>query len=312
MSVCKRKPRRGGGRRKGEGVANEEEGDSAECGVPGQLRKNKSLTVVQKMRRFREHWYSIFEENARALRALSQSDAPEVDLVESLNKLLALYSTFIESKLVYAGEDPVFIAAGGGCSALEGAFMWVGGWRPSSAIALAFTVMGVDPAAAMLPSRDACITLLGSADLTSAEQTTIARLKSFHSTTEAREKQLSSRMATFQMTGSDNFVETFKACPTALAKSDVNEIRNALLPQLVSLTDLLAEAEHLRLTTARKLMQLLSPSQGVKWVLIAFELIFAVRKLGLDCYKSPEIQKPLLDYNNLQPGGGVDNSLLQA
>lgn len=94
-----------------------------------------------------EKFYPIWiEEEDGLLHSLKKAlEAPKNDL-EIARVVQACYQHFsdgVDAKMQAAKEDASYIAAGAWKTPFEAGLMWMGGWRPSTAIVLAYSLMGM-------------------------------------------------------------------------------------------------------------------------------------------------------------------------
>eukprot|EP00250_Pteridium_aquilinum_P017076 c23438_g1_i3 orf=389-988(+) len=78
---------------------------------------------------------------ANKLRVAIKSNCSETDLCRLIAECRSMYEDHL---CVPSIDGALAVISGYGCSALEIAFMWMGRWRPTSAIVLVYSTMGVD------------------------------------------------------------------------------------------------------------------------------------------------------------------------
>lgn len=94
-----------------------------------------------------ERFYSIWVEEEDALlhdlkRAL-ENLKNEQEIARLVRKCYQHYKEAVDAKIQAAQEDASYITAGAWKTPLEAGMMWMGGWRPTTAIVLAYSLMGI-------------------------------------------------------------------------------------------------------------------------------------------------------------------------
>jgi hypothetical protein len=94
-----------------------------------------------------ERFYSIWLEEEDALlhdlkRALENLQN-EQEVARLVRKCYQHYKEAVDAKIQTAQEDASYITAGAWKTPLEAGMMWMGGWRPTTAIVLAYSLMGI-------------------------------------------------------------------------------------------------------------------------------------------------------------------------
>ncbi|EFJ21936.1 hypothetical protein SELMODRAFT_416825 [Selaginella moellendorffii] len=172
------------------------------------------------------------------------------------------------------------ILSGRGISPLEAAFMWMGAWRPSAAISLVFSVMGLKNQGLNLNITDPG-TLGGSVPALSEEQ--LSQLQTFRDLTSQAEKDLTEELATVQMMLADQDVVTDLLKDDEGAEgssSSSSKLKETLHSKISSLRDVLKRADQLRIKTLLELHSVLAPIQAAQCSIVAFEVAFAMRSLN--------------------------------
>ncbi|KAJ7195000.1 hypothetical protein O6H91_02G057900 [Diphasiastrum complanatum] len=142
--------------------------------------------------------------------------------------------------------------------------MWLGGWRPTSAIVLVFSIMGIE---SQKESVDAFEPHRSTPLLTERQ---LYSLKSLQAHTQQAEHDLSNQLGLLQMLVADQNVIT------AVCSRDWSKTRVAVEEKVSKLRDLLIQADSLRSQTLHELYSVLDPIQAAKCSIAAFELAFAI------------------------------------
>ncbi|CAM6091404.1 unnamed protein product [Calypogeia fissa] len=228
-----------------------------------------------------EQFYKEWLEQEKALldplRKLVESEKSTAEIANLVDACYTHYSKYVDAKIQAAREDVAYVAAGMWRTPLEAGFLWMGGWRPTTAIVLAYSLMGIQIENELRKLLDG-IEVPSMAAL-SAKQ--LGKLNHMQKKTRDGEDDISSRLAVLQMLVADQqMARATTAEPPPSETNDLSEVREAMEPKLVQLRDLLIESEELRLRTLREMMQILTPLQAAQYTVAAFEMAMAVRKLG--------------------------------
>lgn len=210
--------------------------------------------------------------------ALQQASRAEEEEVAAL--VQACYSHYCEymgEKIKLCKEDASFVVAGMWRTPLEAGFLWMGGWRPTTAVVLAYSLMGMQIESELQKLLEG-IELPTMAAL-SARQ--LSMLDLLQQKLRVSEDGLSNRLAVLQMLLADQqMAKATAASPPPSESNDLSDVREAMEPKLAGLRDLLAEAEQLRGETIREMLNILRPIQAGQYALAAYEMTIAVQKLG--------------------------------
>jgi len=90
------------------------------------------------------------------------------------------------------------LVSGGNATPLETSFMWLGGWRPTSALLLVYSLMGVQLENEILHFRDGVRGVLETSSAILSERQ-LTNLKNVQKYTRQTEKKLSTKLATLQV-----------------------------------------------------------------------------------------------------------------
>ncbi|KAI5069485.1 hypothetical protein GOP47_0015786 [Adiantum capillus-veneris] len=200
---------------------------------------------------------------------------------KDFHSLLAECRSKYEDQLsVSTIDEALTIISGYGCSALEIAFMWMGRWRPTSAVVLVYSTMGVDLKGVSKEFGD----LLNkgfpqSNPLNEKQLSALSTLQKYASDAEA---DISQQLAMIQMLlVEQNTVAALRLGETCeLEMTDIVEFQMLIDAKLKELQSLLEKADNLRLHTLRVLFELLSPVQAASCIIAAYELLLALRYLS--------------------------------
>ena len=193
--------------------------------------------------------------------------------------------------------------------------MWLGGWRPSCALMLVYSLMGVQLRDEIRSFGLGIKNLVRSEAVLSDKQ--LISLRTVQNRARDEEKKLSKKLASIQVTSSVPIppprLQLYLELTAALNNCAKNEVVNCLVqmllcdqdvvaavmvdsapetgkkidlkailkPRISRLKKLLIQADHLRLQTLHQLFLVLSPIQVAHCAIAAFELAFSMHALGL-------------------------------
>ncbi|MCO5561198.1 hypothetical protein L7F22_014819 [Adiantum nelumboides] len=227
--------------------------------------------------RLQKSAWAEWKKLVQSLRLALESEASASQLRQLLNECMALYRT--TCLVPPATDDLLASISGRNSSQLEAAFMWVGDWRPSSAITLVYSKMGV----CVGKSDGLASSITPSCMLSIAQLSTMEVLREETSRAEA---ELSSSLASIQMLLADqNMAEAFgigtppSGIQALSSNSEAVGVQHLMDSKLASLRTLYMQANGLRLQTLQELQNLLTPIQAAQCVVAAFELSYALKNL---------------------------------
>eukprot|EP00250_Pteridium_aquilinum_P009208 c18516_g1_i1 orf=185-682(+) len=156
--------------------------------------------------------------------------------------------------------------------------MWMGRWRPTSAVVLVYSTMGLNPLEEATKERDANEDFAIRRPFNEQQLSGLSDLQKYAFQAES---DISQQLAVLQML----LVEQNAVTALHLGKkdigdaSDLSDFQHLINARLVELQNLLQRADELRLHTLRVLLDLLTPLQGAACVVAAYQLVFALRSL---------------------------------
>ncbi|KAJ7300174.1 hypothetical protein O6H91_13G064100 [Diphasiastrum complanatum] len=218
-------------------------------------------------------WWANSRNHVRLLRSHLMSKSSDQKLEDELRALLSDYLAGYTSPLAtMSSEEVLYMLGGQNHTYLEAAFMWLGGWRPTSVIVLVYSVLGVESRKRAQQSVNLSeFKPIGGVPLFSEKQ--LHALNSLQELTRLAEDDLSKKLAVLQMLIAD---QTMIA---ALSIGNWSKRREVFKTKISELRELLIQAEKLRKETLQELFSILNPIQAAKCSITAFELIFAFKSL---------------------------------
>ncbi|PIA32297.1 hypothetical protein AQUCO_04500119v1 [Aquilegia coerulea] len=190
------------------------------------------------------------------LNSLYSQNNPDEDELESLvGRVLAHYQNYYENKSRAASENVFLLFSPPWFSTFERTFLWIAGFKP----AVAFRIM------------DRSV-----GELTAQQLEKIQRLKA---QTRTIEKGLSDEMAKLQESiVGPSWVDIVRRMDGHVIDGEVDEVVGTIKG---GLKDLVVNADFLRATTARELVDILTPLQAAKFLAATAQLHLKIRDWGL-------------------------------
>lgn len=101
------------------------------------------LLSIPSFQRFYTTW--LLQEDAMLVELKRAIEAPfdEPELARLVRKCYQHYSEAVHAKIRAAHEDASYLTTGAWKTPFEAGMMWMGGFRPSSAVVLAYSLMGI-------------------------------------------------------------------------------------------------------------------------------------------------------------------------
>ncbi len=110
---------------------------------PDEAESQAHSMSIALFEQFYSRWVKEEESLVASLRKALENPNGELELSRLVKAGFESYSQVVEAKIQMAQEDATYIAAGAWKTPLEAGLMWMGGWRPSTAIVFAFSLMGM-------------------------------------------------------------------------------------------------------------------------------------------------------------------------
>ncbi|KNA14763.1 hypothetical protein SOVF_104720 [Spinacia oleracea] len=185
-------------------------------------------------------------------------------------------------------------------SILEHAFLWIGGWRPTTAFHLLYTVVGLQVEAGLTELLTEGLTTImpTCCDLGDLSASQLTRVNELQMKTITEERELSEMLASMQETVADSSMVKLSRIATEIKREHDLSIRERVGPPVgtelviskrVKLTlgpkenklkQVLGKADVLRMKTIRDVVDVLNPIQAVRFLIAAAELHLRVHDWG--------------------------------
>nr|BAA05470.1 tumor-related protein [Nicotiana glauca x Nicotiana langsdorffii] len=210
-------------------------------------------------------------------------------LVPLIKRVIQHYEGYYEEKSKYTEEDVFGMLNPTWRSNLEGAFLWIGGWRPSMAFHLLYSKSGLQ-FEARLPQLIRGIT---TGDLGYLSPDQIDKVDELQKKTIREEKKSSEKLARVQETVADASMVELSHIVTQLmmisgsrggggggGKILDEEVEANLATKEEGLIIILQKADNLRLNTLKEILAILTPTQAIHFLIAAAELHLRLHEWG--------------------------------
>lgn len=223
-------------------------------------------------------WWAEWGFYVTKLQAALKSGCAETDLHGFLTQCADAYAEHLR---VSSAEEALTVISGYGCSAVEIALMWVGRWRPTSAIVLVYSAMGMDPKGINkeyqgIKNRDFI-------NVSPLSEKQLSGLSSLQKHASQVESDISQQVAMIQMLlVEQNTVAALRLGETcSVEMCDFLAFQQVLDAKLKEVQALLQSADNLRVHTLRMVLELLTPLQATYCFLAAHKLMHALQSFSL-------------------------------
>ncbi|KAJ7530026.1 hypothetical protein O6H91_15G075700 [Diphasiastrum complanatum] len=220
-------------------------------------------------------WWESLRMQMRLLRSALNGTSSGSQLDLELKKLLSdCLNFYIASSEICFDKVICDFISGQHSASLEAAFMWLGGWRPTSALMLVHFVLSGHSQGeqASTPAPEIRTSALSDKQL--------SNINNLQKHTQQAENELSYQFAIFQMLVADQTMVKAFVSEAGASKNDYSEAYKAVESKIENLGELLRQAEKLRLQTLKELFNLLTPVQAARCSTTAFELVFSLKALS--------------------------------
>ncbi|KAL7122839.1 hypothetical protein ACP275_01G069200 [Erythranthe tilingii] len=205
------------------------------------------------------------------------------DVVE---QVVQHYEHYYKTKSMWAKKDILSMFSPTWTHSLEKAFMWAGGWRPATAFHLLYSKCGLQLEAAFEDDYHLPTGLNSTGDLGDLSHSQMVRVDELHKSTLREEKMITEKLAKKQETIADSSMVGLTHSQTTELMIRMEEhdqlglVDAALAPKEKGLVGILQMADELRLKTLKELILILTPIQGVYFLIAAAELHLKIHEWG--------------------------------
>ncbi|XP_073140153.1 protein DOG1-like 3 [Henckelia pumila] len=198
-----------------------------------------------------------------------------------IERVIQHYEHYYKAKSRWAKIDVMSMFNPSWRSSLEDAFLWIGGWRPSMAFHLLYSKSGLQLEARLQELMRG----ISTGDLGDLSPAQLERVNELQQETIRMEKEITEKHAKLQETVADSTMVQLTHSATQLMREGggaLDEVRidATLAPKEAGLGRILQRADNLRLKTLKDIMGVLSPKQGVHFLIAAAELHLRLHEWG--------------------------------
>ncbi|XP_018827678.1 protein DOG1-like 3 [Juglans regia] len=206
-----------------------------------------------------------------------------------INRVILNYEKYYQAKSRCAKQDAVVMLTPPWTSALENAFMWIGGWRPSMAFQLLYSKSGLQ----LEDQIFSFIQGLSIGDLGDLSPRQLVQIDELQERTIREERKITEKMVKHQETVADRSMVQLSHLVTELMGNEEEEGRSTtdgggleervgsvLELKAVGLENILLKADDLRLRTLKAILDILTPIQAVHFLIAASELHLRFHEWG--------------------------------
>ncbi|XP_009757325.1 protein DELAY OF GERMINATION 1-like [Nicotiana sylvestris] len=204
-------------------------------------------------------------------------------LVPLIERVIQHYEGYYGEKSKYTEEDVFGMLNPTWRSNLEGAFLWIGGWRPSMAFHLLYSKSGLQ----FEPRLPQLIRGITTGDLGDLSPDQISKVDELQKKTIREEKDSSEKLAKVQETVADASMVELSHVVTQLMMISgggggilEEEVEANLATKEEGLVIILQKADNLRLNTLKEILAILTPTQAIHFLIAAAELHLRLHEWG--------------------------------
>lgn len=214
--------------------------------------------------------------------ASQNADQPDPDSIlrPLIDRVVLHYEHYYRAKSQCAERDVLSMFSPSWRSSLEEAFLWVGGWRPTTAVHLLYSKSGLQLESQL---EDLIRGLSKSGDLADLSPEQLSRVDELHRRIIEKEKEISEKLAKLQEAAADSSMVELSHMMTDVPQNrDIHgsedravieeRVESMLASKEDRLEEILKRADEMRLNTIRDILEILSPMQGVHFLIAAAEL----------------------------------------
>lgn len=203
-----------------------------------------------------------------------------------IDRVLRHYEQYYRAKSNWVKRDVLTMLSPSWRSSLEDAFLWIGGWRPSMAFHLLYSKSGLQLEARLAE----LIRGITTGDLADLSPSQLVRIDELQRNTIREEKELTEKLAKQQETVADTSMVELSHVVTELLSQDESgrspggieeeRVNSTLAPKENGLEEILEKADNLRLRTLKSVIDILTPTQAVHFLIAAAELHLRLHEWG--------------------------------
>ncbi|KAK1361387.1 DOG1 domain-containing protein [Heracleum sosnowskyi] len=224
---------------------------------------------------FYQRWTAQQKHHLDDLVAASQSPQRSQNpsyLRDLVKRVVNHYEEYYRNKSHWAKQDVIRMLSPTWTTPLEQAFFWIGGWRPTMAIHLLYSKSGLQ-----LQERIADVAMgLATGDLADLNASQIDQVDKLQRRTTVEEREISEKMAKQQ----GNMADSDMVELAHELDDNGEKVELVLRQKEEGLERVLRRADELRLRTLKGVINILTPSQSLHFLVAAAELHLRLHDWG--------------------------------
>lgn len=258
---------------------------------PSQTTKNDNFEG-ESFPKFFECW--LAEQNKLLddlFAAESTQNIADEEVKPLIDRVIEHYEYYFMAKSRCARQDVLAVLSPTWMSSLEEAFLWIGGWRPSVAFHLLYSKSGLQFEARLRELIEGFKTC----DLGDLLASQLTHLDQLQRRTLREEREITEMMARNQETVADaSMVELShvvsemmrseergeRECESEREREIEEKVESTLGPKEDGLGEILQKADDLRMQTMKAIVEVLTPKQGIHFLIAAAELHLRLHEWG--------------------------------
>ncbi|XP_059311246.1 protein DOG1-like 3 [Lycium ferocissimum] len=197
-------------------------------------------------------------------------------LVPLIERVIHHYEEYYVEKSKYSEEDVLGMLNPSWRSNLEGAFLWIGGWRPSMAFHLLYSKSGLQLEARL----SELIRGIRTGDLGDLSPNQMSKVNELQKKTIREEKDSSENLAKVQETVADTSTVELSHVLMTGGSGLEEQVEANLASKEEGLVIILQKADNLRLNTLKEILAILTPTQALHFLIAAAELHLRLHEWG--------------------------------
>ncbi|KAL3686161.1 hypothetical protein R1sor_004183 [Riccia sorocarpa] len=227
---------------------------------------------------FQQKWKEEQDILTHELEEALTAGKAENELHQLVRKLEKHYEEYYVAKDGALKHDALRMMQPGWKCPLEAAFMWIGGWRPTTVFQLAYAQAGEQ----LEEQLTQLLQGLSTPSMASLSSSQLQRISNLQVTTQESEEELTHKEAVLQQGMADQPVLTLAVAAAEEESEDgenMNALKDAMGEKVEALENLIRDADSLRTETLKKMLRILTPIQAAQYLVAAGKLQIGIRKL---------------------------------
>ncbi|PIA34005.1 hypothetical protein AQUCO_03900117v1 [Aquilegia coerulea] len=211
------------------------------------------------------------------LRAKNEEPQNEETLRLISEKNVEKYEEYFEKRSLLTKEDGFLSFSSIWCTSFEKSFLWIGGCRPTLSIQLVYTLCGMELESHLTEFFQG----VRYGDLGELGNRQLCLINDLHCRTVQEEEDISSQLSSLQeVLGNESlFQEGNESSLTGDINGRIHDYKS-LDDHAHSITQILVDADMLRLKTVKELVNILTPLQAVDFLVAAKKLYLSMHEWG--------------------------------